>query len=154
VILERGTVLAIDEHCVWVRVLRKSACGSCGSQSECGTSVIDRLMGARGTEIRVRRDMSDAVAIGDDVEIGIADDAVLKASAIGYGLPLLGLVVGSVVGSGLDISGSDTYSMLGGFAGLFGGWICARLVGHSAMSSSEPRLVSVVSRELKATNLL
>lgn len=153
-IVERGRVLAVDQDSIWVRVARRSACGSCASSGECGNGVMGRLLGSRATDIRVRREPGQQVNDGDSVDIGIADDAVLSASLIAYGIPLIALLAGAIIGAGLDNPGSDSYSMLLGAVGMVAGWMLARTVGQSRFARSEPTLLSVTPGELKTSNVL
>ncbi|MBL4834912.1 MAG: SoxR reducing system RseC family protein [Pseudomonas sp.] len=85
---ERGRVVSVESGAAWVETIRRSTCGSCQARAGCGQALLERLgSGARRGFIRVIA--AHPVEVGDEVIIGLPEDAVLKASALMYVLPLL-----------------------------------------------------------------
>ena len=151
--MERGRVVAVSQDAIWIRIVRSSSCGQCGAGDECGTGLIDRWINARMTDIRIRRTDNTPVCVGDQAQIGIEDHAVLRASLIGYGLPLLGLLLGAVLGAAVS-AGDDAVSMLAGFSGLIAGLVGARWLAVIGLSRSEPELLRVIPAVTAESNLI
>ncbi len=83
---ETGIVIAVKDSRAEVRISASQACGSCGACGGDGTV----LEGVR----------NDAQArIGDRVTVEISEQGRLRGALIGFGLPLLGLLVGYVIGA-------------------------------------------------------
>ena len=134
-ILETGTVVAIESDSLWVETIQKSACDACVAEKGCGQKFLSKLAG-KTTSIRVllndrsRKDFS----IGQSVTIGIPEDVIVLASLLVYLLPIAGAVAGAaLIGSG----GTDLQSMGGAVAGLFAGAWLVRM--HSAKSRNDLR---------------
>jgi sigma-E factor negative regulatory protein RseC len=101
VIQEQGKVLSIEPDAVWVETIRQSTCGNCQARAGCGQALLQKLgSGARFGFIRVLCDQT--LQVGDEVIIGLPEDAVLKASALMYALPLIMLFVFALLA---DVSG-------------------------------------------------
>ncbi|MBC6906926.1 transcriptional regulator [Saccharophagus sp. K07] len=94
-LIEKGQVTRLmpADGSVWVSTIQASACDACRASAGCGQRLMSRLIG-RSTDIRARLDESSLnLEIGDQVEIGIEEGAVVAASLLAYGLPLLSFVV-------------------------------------------------------------
>lgn len=96
---ERGRVLIVEDGAVWVETLRRSACDSCQARNGCGQSVLQRLgLGARSGFIRaLDQQAGQRCRIGDEVVIGVPEQAVLHGSVMVYLFPLLALFAGSLL---------------------------------------------------------
>jgi len=114
-IVETGTVVAIESDSLWVQTIQKTACEACVAQKGCGTRVLSKLTG-KTNRIRVLLDRhsADAIAIGQDVDIAIPEDVIVKGSLLVYLLP----VICAVSGAWLAGSAGDTGSILGALGGL------------------------------------
>lgn len=130
---ERGRVLSVEPGAVWVETIRRSTCGSCQARDGCGQALLQRLgSGARSGFIRAISEQP--LAIGDEVIIGLAENAVLKASALVYVLPLLLLFLSAVLA---DLAGlSEPWLILAALGGLTAGFVATgwytRRVRHDA----------------------
>jgi sigma-E factor negative regulatory protein RseC len=120
---ESAQVVRIDENGVWVETRRRSTCSGCAAEKGCGTAVLSKVLGNRRTQIRVLADMP--LAVGDQVLIGIGEQALVRGSLAVYAVPLLLLLLGAVLGrlgagSGLWTNG-EAASLLLGLGGLAAG---------------------------------
>jgi sigma-E factor negative regulatory protein RseC len=117
-IVETGTVVAIESDSLWVETIQKTACEACVAQKGCGTRVLSKLTG-KTNRIRVLLDRhsADTIAIGQDVDIAIPEDVIVKGSLLVYLLP----VICAVSGAWLAGSAGDTGSILGALGGLLAG---------------------------------
>jgi sigma-E factor negative regulatory protein RseC len=118
---ESAQVVRIDENGVWVETRRRSTCSGCAAEKGCGTAVLSKVLGNRRTQIRVLADMP--LAVGDQVVIGIGEQALVRGSLAVYAVPLLVLLLGAVLGrlgagSGLwhDAEAASLLLGLGGLA--------------------------------------
>jgi sigma-E factor negative regulatory protein RseC len=104
-IIERGTVVAVHSNEIIVEVLKTSACQSCQARHGCGQAV----MAEWGNESRqqqknhFRIPYQQPVQVGDQVELGMAEDTLSKVALLVYLLPLglgfLGMLLGAVISS-------------------------------------------------------
>ena len=86
---QRGRIVEIvDERTAMMRMQRNSACASCGKCIGSSSS--------ESQEIIVEVDNSIGAKLGDNVEVSMDQIDVMKALGILYGIPLLGLLLGSV----------------------------------------------------------
>ena len=102
-----GEVLSVKDGMANLKVRRVGGCGtSCGSCSA-ACDVDPDYINIRDTI---------GVKVGDYVEIGTNTSQVTKYMLLLYGLPLLGLIAGSILGS--TFTDNEIYSVLGGVLGL------------------------------------
>lgn len=132
---EQGRVLSVEEGAVWVETVRRSTCGSCQARAGCGQALLQRLgSGARQGFIRVMSDRE--YHVGDEVVIGIPEDAVVRGSFWVYVVPLAALFAcGSLAGAS---GASEPGTIAAAFAGLFGGFGIVRW--HARRSAADPSL--------------
>lgn len=133
-IVETGTVVAIESDSLWVETIQKTACEACVAQKGCGTRVLSKLTG-KTNRIRVLLDRHsvDPITVGQDVDIAIPEDVIVKGSLLVYLLP----VVCAVSGAWMAGSAGDTGSMLGAICGLLAGGLVVNL--HSKKTRNDLR---------------
>lgn len=123
---ETATVVRLEQGAAWVSIKTRSACGHCGSSTDCGTAMVSQLFGEKENQLRI--DNSLEVQVGDRVVIGVPNTMLLKASILAYMLPLIALIV--VVGLGRWIGLGEDLSTALGFVGLgLGLWVTNRITG-------------------------
>jgi sigma-E factor negative regulatory protein RseC len=120
-IIETGRISAIEPGGLWVETLQRSACDTCQAQKGCG----QRLLGARAGELWVLVDESRAkpYRVGDEVQVAIAEDVLVKSALLVYLLPLLVMMLFVMLVHNLDKSDGAT-----ALAALFGLLIGAAIV--------------------------
>lgn len=123
-LMEQGRVVAIDPDRLWVEVVRHTACGGCAAKSDCGTGLIEQWF-ARPILLPIDRaecpGLLDSVAIGDRIEFGLPENAILSAALVTYLPPILALVLGGwlgAVGGGYWGINSDLAAGIGVLLGL------------------------------------
>ncbi|RDY23029.1 hypothetical protein CHF27_010130 [Romboutsia maritimum] len=85
---QQGYIVEIvDKRTAKLKMQRHSACAACG---KCVTS-------SEKKDILVEVDNSIGAKIGDHVEVNMENVNVLKATAIAYIIPLIGLLVGTII---------------------------------------------------------
>ena len=120
-IQEPGTVVATDEQFIWVETVRTSACQSCSARAGCGQAVLGQLLDERQQAQKnlmkmPRLNEQQPAQVGDQVSVGIPEDALIKASFMAYGLPILLMVV--LAGIFNAISNSELIVIFAGVLGL------------------------------------
>ena len=97
---ENAVIVEIEGDYAWVETQRKSACGTCSVNKGCGTSVIGKVVGNKRTRVRA---LNQALAAhGDQVVVGIEQQALVRGSLAIYMLPLFGLFLGALLGAALS----------------------------------------------------
>lgn len=139
-ITETGKVVALKGGRVWVQTIRASACQSCTARNGCGQKVLAAATGGRANQILVANTMN--ARVGDEVTIGIDEQALLGASLVVYAIPLVLMVVASVLGHHVS-GGQDSAAMLAAAGGLALGFVAVRKLQRSGTTDCEPRLVRV-----------
>lgn len=140
---ERGRVLSVEGNCLWIETVRRSACDSCQARNGCGQSVLQRLgLGARQGVIRVVDEAPVShYRAGDEVVIGIEENAVVRGSVLVYLVPLLGLFAGALLAQ--SSGAAEPWIVFAAVSGLGAGfavtgWLARRTQGDPAFV---PRLL-------------
>lgn len=89
-ITESGWVTAVESGALWVETIQRSTCDSCSAKKGCGQRVLAQLAG-HTAQLRVAVPAGEKriFSCGDEVEIGIAEHAVVASSMLVYLVPLL-----------------------------------------------------------------
>ena len=139
-ITETGKVVALKGDRVWVQTIRASACQSCAARNGCGQKVLAAATGGRANQILVTNTIN--ARVGDEVTIGIDEQALLGASLVVYAIPLILMVAASILGHHLS-AGQDLAAMLSAAGGLALGFLVVRKLQRPGIMDYEPRLVRV-----------
>lgn len=126
-----ATVVAVEQDSIEVALPRARSCRACLDGRGCGLGL---LRFTRGREVRLRLARSGLgdVQPGTRVQLRRQAGAVLHAAMIGYGLPLLGLLIGASTG---DALGGGTAAVVAGLAGGAGAaWLALRLARRQTVS--------------------
>lgn len=131
----RGTVrvITVDGDKAWVVSDNQSTCGSCTAAKSCGTKAITSYFSKKTPPLKI--DNSFNGVIGERIEVGINNSTILKASALIYMPPLVGLLCGVMTGT--VFSAGDVVSMLVGAVGLLSGFYASRFLCVSKHCSDE-----------------
>lgn len=111
-----------------VRTLRKTTCGTCNAQSNCGAHVLTKFFAAK---IRTYAVLNPIGAdIGEQVVIGIPERALTNLSFLFYIVPLLSMILAAGVAENfmLNIFGvaGEPLTILSGLLGLVMGLISVK----------------------------
>ena len=131
-------VVGSDAGRLWLEPEQTTGCGHCASAAACGMkNGHERRLAAR--RFSVADDGS--LAVGDRVVIGIAEFTLLRASAIAYALPLVGMIGGALVAHAFG--GSDAWAAGATALGLGCGLLLARSRASRLRARGEltPRLL-------------
>ncbi|MCC5866952.1 MAG: SoxR reducing system RseC family protein [Gammaproteobacteria bacterium] len=130
-----GTVTAADEVSLGV----SSGCPRCDRGEGCGQGA---WFAARSRTWRLSVP-TGAAQVASTVRLTLPATRLLHAAALAYGLPLLGLVTGAVLG---QLLGGEFPAVSGSIIGLLAGFALARRLAVRAAARLQPTLCPDASR--------
>ena len=125
-----GKVVGISGKAIEVCFERPEMCAQCGAG-----------MGHKPHEETVR--IEGSAEIGDTVAVEMPDAKIVKVSLIAYIIPLIGLMIGLLIGQVL--LKSDLWAALTGLLGLGAGILVTRMLDKrlGAQKAWQPKLLAV-----------
>ncbi|HEY1847043.1 MAG TPA: SoxR-reducing system protein RseC [Buttiauxella sp.] len=140
-IKEWATVVSWEKGEALLRCDVKASCNSCASRAGCGSRLLNKLGPQNHHLLSVASEQP--LAVGQKVELGIAEGSLLGSALLVYMSPLVGLFLVASLFQGLF--GSDLAAFSGAVLGGVGGFLLAR--GFSAKLSHraewQPVILSV-----------
>ncbi|SDH52812.1 SoxR reducing system RseC family protein [Propionivibrio dicarboxylicus] len=118
-----GVVAACEGDRVLVRVEQKG-CGRCHEEGGCGGNNLGNLLCKSPESFWLKN--PGGLAVGDTVTVAIAEGALYKTVTRAYLIPLLGLLVGAIIGMFLY---EESGAIVGAVLGLFVSWFGTRRRG-------------------------
>ncbi len=102
-------VVAVKDDTVWVESLARHGCARCEAGQGCGGGIFAKLFGDK----QFRMEISNSLLLkeGDNVVIGIPENSVTTASLWAYLLPLMGLLLGAVMGNSMDAVNEEFWTL-------------------------------------------
>lgn len=94
---EIAVVVAYEQGIAQVKCQSQSACGSCMAKSACGNAALAELTGERGEYI-FQIETITPLNIGQQVEIGLSEQAMLRSAILLYLVPLCSLLLAVIIG--------------------------------------------------------
>jgi len=148
---EPAQIVAVEGQWAWLETQRRGSCSGCSARSGCGVSLIEKIAKPRLERIRA---LNRAQAkVGDQVIVGIAEQALVRGSATLYLSPLIGLFGGAALAEVLapynSLLATEPSSILFGLAGLGAGLYYLRQ--YSRKRRDDPRFQPVVLRTSAGT---
>jgi len=136
---EYGIVVELENQFAIVKTIRQNSCGHCAANKGCGTASLSTFFGQKANYVKVVNKLS--AKVGDQVIIGLQEQALLKSSLMLYLLPLFFLFI-AVMGYEflVTIFQWPTYEILTVLVGLLGLFIGLKWVKHiTAKMLTDPR---------------
>jgi len=153
---EHARVVAIEGNDIWIETQRRSACGQCSANKGCGTAVLGKVLGVKRNVVRILNPSDTKVSIGDEIVVGIQEQALVRGSLAIYIAPLLALflfgLLGKSLATQLHFSSPDIIVMVFGMLGLFSGF--AWVKRFSTRISNDTRYQPVLLRRQMKVNYL
>lgn len=135
-LLAHGWVESVKDGYAFVQTQRETGCGGCAATATCGTSVLQKMF-VNPSLLKVSNHLN--ARPGDEVELALEGQDLLKQALMAYGLPLVGLFSGALLAM-LFVDGGDLAAMLGAAVGLVVAWWMVKRFYHP----TQPTLVSIV----------
>lgn len=134
---QTGIVIKTEPGAVWVETQRSAACGHCATRGSCGVGALAQTMGNRPNRLRVASSL--AVRPGDEVVIGLQEQALLQGSVTLYLLPLLAMFAstGLVTLAWPGPSAPEWAVVLASLIGLGAGLLAARQLAAKQLTHAE-----------------
>ena len=143
---ERARVIAIEGNNLLLEAEARSACNACAVRQGCGTSVLSRWIGRKFTRFQAPNTVN--ASVGDEVVVGIAEDAMLKGSVLVYLLPLLAMIGFALLADSMiaaEAAARDLLVLISAVAGFALMLVISRL--FLSTGSNKSRLSPVVLRK-------
>jgi sigma-E factor negative regulatory protein RseC len=140
-IMELGEVIELRGDEVIIRTQRISACGSC--ESPCAQKAWLQKK-TPNFEFALANSVSNKFVVGDKVEIGIEESALMMASLLAYGFPLLTLFSALIISEYL-FANQTSLSLVFGVLGLGLGIFISRWIAKNQRQFLEPRIINRIS---------
>lgn len=118
-------VISSNNGIVLVEPGTESGCGGCKSRSVCGVSGLGKYFSNTRKAIEVNCDAS--VRAGDELQLSMSEDDMLKAGLLAYLLPSVLALIGA--GCTAAYGFGDVGAVLGATAGIAVGLLIGRLTG-------------------------
>lgn len=93
---EDAQVVSTSGDTALVAIKPRSGCGSCDVKGACGTSIIAGLFPSRNRTFIVENTLK--AEVGQEVIVGLNESVLQRASLIIYLLPVMGLILGAILG--------------------------------------------------------
>lgn len=151
---EVGQVIAEEGDKVWVQTQSKTGCSSCKVSSTCGSGIVNKAFSHKVFVTPLKNTIN--AHINDEVEVGIPEDLVLKASLVVYLLPLIGLILALALSSLMLPNLTELGSIMSATLGLIVGFLGVRWFAHrkSARQELQPVLLKIVKRPIEVTQVV
>lgn len=107
---EQVIVTATTPEGAWVEGIQQSACGSCSAKAGCGQHTMSQLgkkvtlwlpfdsLQQSESGLTEERLKEERLKVGQQVVVGLPEGAILRSTLVLYGVPLLALVAGAILG--------------------------------------------------------
>ncbi|QTM00302.1 SoxR reducing system RseC family protein [Mannheimia sp. ZY171111] len=93
--IEEASVVEYRNGIAIVQCNAKSACGACLARTACGSKALSALAGEKmAPRFSIRVD--EPLKVGDKIQLGLAENTLLKSVFLIYGIPLLALIITAV----------------------------------------------------------
>ncbi len=120
---EKATIIRVENAQTWVEIKGSQGCHQCGQKSSCGTSILSSLFKKEPQFFRVNNQIN--AKKGEQVIIGIPENIFLKASFLGFIVPLLSMIFFAMIGYQASVfllfNVADLFAIIFGGFGLFMG---------------------------------
>jgi len=123
----RAIVVSVQGEQAEISPARGGGCGHCDSANGCGSGKLSELFCSSQTRKFVVLNSAGA-KVGDEVEVTLPEGILLRSSWRVYGLPLLLLFCGGLIGSSLagEAASRDGLALIGSVAGLLSAFVWTR----------------------------
>lgn len=131
----RAIVVRIEGSEAIVEAVRGGGCGLCAGGKGCGSGKLSEVLCVRPRQFRARNGIN--AGIGEEVRVVVADGMLLRSALTLYGLPLLLLFGGALLGAHWvgGAAGRDAGAAIGAGLGLLGGFLLAGFLASRLRAS-------------------
>ena len=151
---EKALIVEAYDDVAWVETQRQSTCSACQVQKGCGTSVLHKVLGQKRTRLQVMN--PNRYEVGDEVVLGLQENALIKGSLMLYALPLLFMFGFAMLGYAVfflyEITYTEGFKILFSISGLAAGffWVSK----YSKKISNDPNFQAVILSKIKESPVI
>lgn len=95
-IRELAEVTAVDSDWVEVATKLKSGCSGCEHQNHCGAGLLSKALPQRNGRLQFA--MKHNFQVGEQVELLMPEQSMVRFSLMLYGIPMLALMISAMIG--------------------------------------------------------
>ena len=139
---EHAVVVGVEGDGALLEIVRKAPCGLCGKSRGCGIALWGKLFHHKSV-FKAKNQIG--ATVGDYVIVGVEENALLRSSAMLYGIPLVALLAGALIAMAFLPEGptgaqKDTYAVIGALIGLALSllWLKGNALGQSIRLQDQP----------------
>ncbi|WP_021022102.1 SoxR reducing system RseC family protein [Salinivibrio costicola] len=130
---------------------QQTSCGSCKSQSQCGTGIVSKALPGKVNHVSVRS--PEPLPTGTLVEIGLGEATLVRSALVVYMVPLMMMFVGALLGqfffAALAGSGEGGVIALSLGFGALGVGIARRLAKYvGSAEQQQPELLRIMGEPI------
>jgi sigma-E factor negative regulatory protein RseC len=148
---ETAKVVRVEGEYAFVETEQRASCGSCQSQGSCSTTVLAGLFKRRKTHLKVTNTVY--AKPGEQVVIGVQEQALLKISFLAYLLPIFSMILVAILSQTVvdyfTVSSGELPQVVGGLLGLIGGFFLLRFITQK--KRHDPGYQAVILRHADKT---
>jgi len=124
----RAIVIRLEGEEAVVEAVHGGGCGSCAGGNGCSSGALGQMFCVKPRQFRVRNGIG--ARVGEEVEVAVAEGALLRSALILYALPMSLLFAGALSGAHwlASVGGDDAGAALGAATGLLAGFALARVI--------------------------
>jgi len=143
---ERARVIEIENDQLLLEAQTRAVCNACAARQGCGTSVLSKWVGRKFTRFEAPNTVN--ARVGDEVVVGLAEEAMLRGSVLVYLMPLLAMICFALAADSLISAGAASRDLLVLLAAV-AGFALMLAISRLFLSSSRNRsqLTPVVLRK-------
>lgn len=146
-ITQLAKVVQQQSQVTWVESLASQGCETCRIKQGCSAGLFQKWFARKPVRLAVENKLN--ALEGEEVFIAIDEVLLLKSSFALYFIPVMGLMLGSVLGYVLDtvffIPGREVFAISGAISGLIGGFFTGRWYSICVMRDHrKPKIVEIV----------
>ncbi|GIU41986.1 sigma E factor positive regulatory protein RseC [Shewanella sairae] len=135
-----------------VEVELKSACNHCDSGDSCGTSAVSKAFSPKVQRFSIQTEQ--AFVKGERLKLGLPESVILKAAALVYMLPLIGLFIGAFIGNQLAVltaSHPDSFSIISALLGGLGFWALGKKTAKKLEEQAQPVIIKSLGKPIEVS---
>ncbi len=144
---QHALVIAIQGQQAQVEIVRQKPCGICGQTKGCGVSIWGKLFAHQTGSFAI--DNTLQAKVGDRVILAVEDGTVISIASLAYGMPLVMLLVGGIVGQQFVrlTNSNDVNALIGAVIGFVVAYalLRRRVNGLSNLNRYQPYMIKVLS---------
>lgn len=138
-------VVATQNDSIRLRVKSLRGCSRCAQGQGCGGGIFNRLLPERVLEFELRSDRP--YTVGDELNIGIVEQNLIKASLLIYLLPLLLMLL--FAGIAQQVFSHDGITIACSFVGILLGLFIARFFQSYWISRWQPIVLNKITSKIE-----